>query len=212
MRKLLTICSLFAAIILSCAAQSHDKEQPKTTTNTQATTNAPISLEERKKQFLLAMNSVFNMEYDPVDQETVITLKNQQYAGGGLRIGLLCVVSKIKPIPDEISVRFSSRSDDWEYLRNSDFTARWDETKKSFGTLKHDGSVLDNGEVVEYMWADFTLTDFKSAAFSKAINARLGSTAFDIPNDNRATWRLLSKYFDLLKEEQDAAVSKALGE
>jgi len=115
------------------------------------------------------------------------------------------MLSPLPPVPDDFTIHFVSHSDDWRFLKYSEFIINYDGIKKDFGELKVDGEVLADARVLEQMMAHVGYDTFHQMAFARNVRMNLGTQMNDtITPESRIKWQILCNYFDLIKAEQQA--------
>jgi len=199
------------AILLLCSPLSF-VTQATAQTNTPAKTNAPAKPAPTAAQLKLAaiqrVNEFWNIERDQVREETKISLKKRMVGiegGSSIEIDIICRVNEAAPVPEDFTIHFISHSDDWRFLKYSEFIINYDGIKKDFGELKVDGEVLSDARVLEQMLAHVGYDTFHQMAFARNVRMNLGTQMNDtITPESRVKWQVLCNYFDLMKAEQQA--------
>jgi len=125
--------------------------------------------------------------------------------GSSIELDIICRVNEAVPVPNDFTLHFVSHSDDWRFLKYSEFIINYDGIKKDFGELKVDGEVLDDARVLEQMMAHIGYETFRQMAFARNVRMNLGTQMNDtITPESRVKWQILCNYFDLIKAEQQA--------
>jgi hypothetical protein len=164
-----------------------------------------------------AMPQYWDWEQDSVSD--VVTISLNQYEtlyddDRGVVSLQLDVVAKIAPkkdLPETIGIRLISHTADWKYLDDHDFTIRFDDKKFTPDNPFYSNKVRSDATVIEQVWPDFTIQQFHDIAWSTNVIFKLGYKNFEIPYAARLKWKLLWKYFDFVKSDQDADLQKEIG-
>jgi hypothetical protein len=205
--KLILLGSMFATLVSSAQ------------TNSPATTNPPPQTAEQvlaaqKEAVRKAMPQYYTIEQDPVDDTKTISLINYEVLedvdGANLKLDVVAFIHPPKKLPPKISLHLISHSSEWRFLDDHDFTIRFGDQKLSPGDLAYSNKVLDDATVVEHVWPDFTLEQFHQIAWANTVYFKLGYKNYAIPYQTRQKWKLLWKYFDLMKTDSDSDLKKAI--
>jgi hypothetical protein len=218
---MLTPCGASIASVLAASVSSRLPDKTSisgfgtnagyTATNLPSSTNSPRTATapdaaQIKLSAIWRVNEFWNVERDHVREETKISLKDRMHGDddiSSIDIDIICRVSEAEPVPDEITMHFISKSDDWRFLNYSAFIVNYDGMKKDFGELKVDGDVISGGRVLEQMIAHFSYEEFRKMAFAKTVLLNLGTQTNDeIVPSSRVKWQVLCNYFDLMKPER----------
>ena len=160
------------------------------------------SIAQAKHVAIVQLNRYFEIERDQVEEQTTIRSKEPAITKKGTQIEVVCFIGNGEPIPNDILFKFTSRSHDWQYLDYSRFVIKYDDKTKIFEKLEDDGSVLNNGTVLEQMWAKFSFDEFREITIADSVQVKLGIEEFQFDDDYRAEWKALFQYFDVIKVEK----------
>ncbi len=128
-----------------------------------------------------------------------------------MRVEASAFITPPATMPDSIGLNFRSYSSDWMFLDSHDFMIRYDDQKLTPSNPYYGNKVLDDGSVRETIWPDFTLAQFHDIAWAQSVTVKIGGRNYEIPYEARQKWKLLWKYFDLLKSSQTSDLQKAIG-
>jgi len=90
--------------------------------------------------------------------------------------------------PATVSLRFVSRSEDWNYLRNSELVFFVDGRRIDLGQMKRSSSVR-TGYVLEFLSITIPLNTFLEIFNGKAVEAKLFTTTFKFTEEQLEAFR-----------------------
>lgn len=200
--------------IRTAAAQSNAPTGIITNLFKSATKAPELSRERQLEAVQKALPHYFVFDRDPVTDTETISLGNRvRLERTRTESMVLDVVFFLHPpqhIPDLISLRIISHSDEWRFLENHAFTIRFDEKRLSPGDLNYDNKIFSGSDLLEQIFADFTLDEFRQIAWATNVVFKFGHENYQIPYADRQHWKLLWKYFDLRKTDSDDELKQLL--
>jgi hypothetical protein len=175
-------------------------------------TNSPPTLvvtPEMKRAAIVDLNKYYDVKPDKFRDRTTIREKRYQEAIG-IELRSFAFMAGTNA-PTKASISIFSISREWRFLNGRDAVFVFGNNKKRFGEdgLSYSGDVASKG-VHENMWADFTLEEFRLMAHAANVEIKLYIyTPLIVPYEERAGWRALAKYLDILAFEQSAKAKKS---
>jgi len=131
-------------------------------------------------------NSEFQFEtkYDKLKDNTTVALNLKlTQITEDLTIGsFFSFTGKNLVTPKTVSLRFVSKADDWNFLRNSDLVFFVDGRRIDLGGMKR-SSRVGNGYVLEFLSLEIPLNTFLEIFNGKAIEAKLFTTTFKLTEE-----------------------------
>ena len=201
--------ALFAGVVLAIGGfDIASRAQTNSPAKTNSTSQPAPSAAQLKLAAIQRVNEFWKIERDQVREETKISLKSRMVGLDGtssIEIDVICRVNESAPVPEDFTLHFISHSDDWRFLKYSEFIINYDGIKKDFGELKVDGEVLASARVLEQMMAHLDYDEFHQMSFARNVRLNLGTQMNDtISTESRIKWQVLCHYFDLIKSDQKA--------
>jgi len=175
-----------------------------------ANTNRPSLIAAQLASASQAMSAYYQISKDPVDGTVTIEQLDYDHLDDGLGSELVCWLHPPKTYPEQVSLHIHSSSEEWRFLEDHGFTIRADDERKNYGDQKDYSKVVDGG-VIENFYVDFSMDELHQYAWAHDVWFKLGYKNCQLAYRDRQKWKLLWKYFDLKKQQENMTVSSTIG-
>jgi hypothetical protein len=197
----LRITLFFSLSLLNAQAQTNSAFKTTLSTNAVQPSN-----EQQLESVRAAMPQYFTIDQDENGIKTITQNVEETLEESSIANMKLKVSTSIFPpsnLPDEIYLHFMAHSDVGHFFDagDPDFEIHFDTNSISLGKLEDkSGGEIDRSTIDLYS-ANFTLEQFRQIAWANKVYVKLEYKRYEIPPAARQKWKLLWKYFDLLKAQ-----------
>jgi hypothetical protein len=178
-------------------------------TNGVVDTNNPVIIAKQLAATSKAMMGYFEYKKDSITYFATIDQLDYDQVSPGLQVELVCLLHPGEQIPKTVGFLIHSESETWRFAENHPLSIEAGTLKRDYGTPMDHASVVPGG-VTEGFLLDWSWEDLHNFAWADDFWFRLGMVECQVTAAQRLKWKLLWKYFDLLKQQQMASFDKRI--
>jgi hypothetical protein len=178
-------------------------------TNGVVDTNNPVIIAKQLAAASKAMMGYFQYKKDSITFIATIDQLDYDQVSPGLQIDLVCLLHSGEQIPKTVGFLIHSESQTWRFVENHPLSIEAGALKRDYGTPMDHASVVPGG-VTEGFLLDWSWQDLHDFAWADDFWFKLGMVECQVTPAQRLKWKLLWKYFDLMKQQQMASFDKRI--
>lgn len=201
-------CYLFPAILLAIAAGTLDSpaqtvpagQAADKTGFAPATTNAGSIIDARIATFREMLPQYVTSQRDEAENRMTIATADKPLTdtyGGIMSCSIVAFLYSNDTSPKTICLHLTSQAKAERFKSAHGVNIRRDDIFFSPNVLKYDIKQVAGAGTVEQIFPELTLDQLRDLAFARSVFIQAGPDAYEIPADQRQSWRLLWTYFDL---------------
>jgi len=175
-------------------------QAPDKTGLSPATTNASASIDARLATFRQMLPQYVTSQRDEAENRMIIATADKPLTdtyGGVMSCSICAFLYSNDTTPRTICLHLTSQATTARYKSAQEVDIRRDDTFFSPNVLKYNVQMVPGAGTVEQIFSELTRNQLRDLAFAKLAFVRVGTDAYEIPADQRQSWRLLWTYFDL---------------
>jgi hypothetical protein len=201
-RLLPAILLAVAASTLSSPAQTNDTrlENVHKTGSSPAGTNAGSILDARIATFRQMLPLYATSQRDEAENRLTFATVDHTLIdtyGGLMSCSIVAFVYSNDISPRTICLHLTSQAKADRFRSDHGVTIRRDDLFFSPSILKYDRKLVAGAGTVEQIFPELTPDQLRDLAFARSVFIQVGTNAYEIPADQRQSWRVLWTYFAL---------------
>lgn len=178
-------------------------------TNGVVDTNNPVVIAKQLAAASKAMMGYFQYKQDSITYIATIDQLDYDQVSPGIQIDLICLLHSGEQIPKTVGFLIHSESQTWRFAENHPLSIEAGTLKRDYGTPMDHASVVPGG-VTEGFFLDWSWQDLHDFAWADDFWFKLGMVECQVTAAQRLKWKLLWKYFDLMRQQQMTIFDKRI--
>ena len=165
-----------------------------------ATTNAGSIIEARIATFRQMLPQYVTSQRDEAENRMTIATTDKPLIdtyGGLMSCSIVAFLYTNETLPRTICLHLTSQAKTERYKSAHEVNIRRDDMFFSPNILKYDIKQVAGAGTVEQIFPELTADQLRDLAFAKYAFIQVATNVYEIPADQRQSWRLLWTFFDL---------------